>query len=197
MKASEVLQVLKSSIAVTKESGADQVSLVDLEAYVERLEETAKQTPEGAAAGDAAMEAYRADLTAWISSRQQRHEYDLEMLRAVITTGQSGLKSSLLINGGAAVALLAFIGGLWPKVESQSIIEALATSLAHFVFGVLSAAVATGFTYFSQAGYGNEFGRASHSIGRVGHICAVLGVFAAYVLFGRGAWLTYVAVSGG
>jgi hypothetical protein len=197
MKASEVIQVLKSSIAATRGSGADQVSLADLDAYTERLEETAMQTPEGTAAGDAAMEAYRADLAAWISSRQQRHELDLQMLRAVITTGQSGLKSSVLINGGAAVALLGFIGGIWPKVESPSILEALATSLIHFVFGVLSAAVATGFTYLSQAGYANEFGRSSRFIGRAGHIIAVLGVLCAYVLFGRGAWLAYLAVGNG
>ncbi|MCZ8488592.1 hypothetical protein O9992_19380 [Vibrio lentus] len=33
----------------------------------------------------------------------------LEMFKPVITTGQSALKSSMVINGGAAVALLAYL----------------------------------------------------------------------------------------
>ena len=39
-------------------------------------------------------------------------ETSLEMFRSVITTGQSALKATMLLNGGAAVAMLAFVGKL-------------------------------------------------------------------------------------
>jgi len=197
MKASEVIQVLKGSIVASKEAGVESVSLADLEAYATRLEKAAAGTPDDVAAGEAAMEKFRTDLTEWISFRQRQHEHNLEMLRSVITVGQSALKSALLINAGAAVALLAFVGKVWSTDPTEPDLKSLATALLHYVSGVLSAAVAAGTTYFSQAGYGGEFGAASMSIGRVGHVLAILGVVGAYILFGRGSWLAFLAVGGG
>lgn len=194
MKSSEVIQMFKESIAITKSNGVEHVPIENLEAYAAELQEVVEQTPEDVAAGEAAMEEYRARLTAWISSSQHSHELSLEMLRSVITVGQSALKSALLINGGAAVALLAFIGRIWGAAESQPVLGALSVALMAYVSGVLSAAAAAGATYFSQAGYGGEFGRASHRVGRVGHVLAVLFVLGSYVLFGTGSWLAFKAI---
>ncbi len=198
MKSTEVVEVLRGAVANTKEAGVKQVSIADLEAFSARLAETVARTPADAAAGDAAMEAYRAELSAWVSSRQQDHEHNLEMLRATITTGQSALKSALLINGGAAVALLAFIGSAGSAWSSNKIAEALpdiSAALLLYVFGVLAAAVAAGATYLSQAGYGNEFGKASRCVGYIGHVLAVVGVLASYILFGRASWLAYLGIA--
>jgi hypothetical protein len=195
MKSTEVVEVLRGAVANTKAAGVKQVSIADLEAFSARLVETVARTPADAAAGDAAMEAYRAELSAWVSSRQQDHEHNLEMLRATITTGQSALKSALLINGGAAAALLAFIGSAW---SSNTIAEALpdiSAALLLYVFGVLAAAVAAGATYLSQAGYGNEFGKASRCVGYIGHVLAVVGVLASYILFGWASWLAYLGIA--
>lgn len=196
MKSSEVIKTLKGAIQATREQGVNKVSLDDLEAYAEKLDQLSQETPENAAAGEAEMEKYRADLSAWISSRQQVHEVNLEMLRSVITVGQSALKSALLINGGAAVALLALIGKLWAGAEIESALGEVADGLLQFVWGVLSAAAAAGATYFSQAGYAGEFGRLSQAVGRTGHVLAVLGVFLSYYLFAQGALTTFEAVRG-
>ena len=196
MKSTEVIDTLRGAIASTKETGVKQVSIADLEAFAARLAETVARTPPDVAAGEAAMEAYRAELSAWVSSRQQNHEHNLEMLRATITTGQSALKSALLINGGAAVALLAFIGSVWSSNKTVEALPEITSALLLYVFGVLAAAVAAGATYFSQAGYGNEFGKASKYVGRIGHVLAVLGVLASYVLFGRASWLAFVGLGG-
>ena len=197
MKASEVVDILKSSIAATRESGVDTVSLSDLEAYAHKLSETASETPEDVAVGEAAMERYRAEHDVWISSRQQLHEHNLEMLRSVITVGQLALKSALLINGGAAIALLALVGQVWSSNDGKLALGSLATALLYYVFGVLSAAVAAGTTYISQAGYAGEFGSASLFIGRLGHVATLLGVIGAYVLFSRGSWIAFMAIVGG
>lgn len=118
MKASEILQAIKSTIASSKNNNVQHISIDSLEAYIAHLEELSKKTPDDVAAGGAAMEAYKADLNSWVASRQQRHEFNLEMLKATITTGQTALKSSLLINGGAAVAMLAFVGNMWGVKKS-------------------------------------------------------------------------------
>jgi hypothetical protein len=195
MKSTEVVEVLRGAVANTKEAGVKQVSIADLEVFSARLAETVARTPADAAAGDAAMEAYRAELSAWVSSRQQDHEHNLEMLRATITTGQSALRSALLINGGAAAALLAFIGSAWSSNRIAEALPDISAALLLYVFGVLAAAVAAGATYLSQAGYGNEFGKASRCVGYIGHVLAVVGVLASYILFGRASWLAYLGIA--
>ena len=195
MKSSEVVQIFKGAIESTKRNGIERVSIEDLEAYAARLEEAVHESPEGVDAGEANMERYRADLSAWITARQHQYEHNLEMLRSVITVGQSALKSSLLINGGAAVAVLAFLGRLLSSESASVSIDGLSLALLQFVWGVLAAAIAAGATYFSQAGYGGEFGSWSRKIGIGGHIVAVVGVFAAYGFFGVGAWQAYSAIN--
>ncbi|GHA85507.1 hypothetical protein [Modicisalibacter luteus] len=197
MKSTEVTQVLKSAIAITKGKGVEHVAIADLEAYADMLQETVASSPEGIALGEAALEEYKANLSSWVSSSQQRHEMDLEMLRAIITVGQSALKGALLINGGAAVALLAFIGKIWGNTDTQPTLIALSAALLSYVFGVLSAAMAAGATYFAQAGYANEFGRFSQGVGRAGHIAAIGFVFGAYYLFAQGSWMAFKAIGVG
>lgn len=197
MKTAEVIEMFRSAIANTRQSGTTQVTIEDLEAYASYLEKTAAKTPNDVAVGDAVMEKYKANLSAWIGARQQHHELDLEMLRATLTMGHTTLKSALLINGGAAVALLAFIGGIWSKESSKAAISAVSESLYLYVIGVLSAALAAGASYFAQAGYGGEFWKVSRTIGRIGHTLAVLFIVAAYVFFARASWLAFIGLNSG
>jgi hypothetical protein len=64
---------------------------------------------------------------------------------AAINGGNLALRMVLLINGGAAVALLSFMGGL-PKDQRQ----AVASALAWFAWGVVAAASALGLAYFTN-----------------------------------------------
>ena len=190
------IQVFKGAIDATRKRGVEQVSVNELEAYAEKLEKIASETPEDISAGDAKMEEYRRNHTAFVAARQQEHENNLEMLRSVITVGQLAIKSALLINGGAAVALLAFVGKLWSSGAVDPVLDGVASGLIQYVWGVLFAAVAAGATYFSQAGYAGEFGNVSHNVGVGGHYVAVLGVLVAYVLFAMASWTTYQAIQG-
>ena len=95
-----------------------------------------------------------------------------------------------------------FYRGTWKALRAHTAnmdtLVALGTSAAYglslFVWGVLTAACAAGATYLSQAGFGNEFGRHSQRIGAIGRGLAIVGVVAAYVLFGFGAWRAYVSL---
>lgn len=196
MKASEVLGILKDAVSTAQEAGVAHVAIEDLKTFAADLGRTSAESPEGVSAGDASMEVYKAKLVALGNSLQQEHASNLEMLRATITTGQSALKSALLINGGAAAATLAFIGSVWSSTKTPALLPSLAYGLSLFVWGVLSAACAAGATYLSQAGYGGELGSRSQSIGGIARALAIVGVVGAYGLFGYAAWQTYVAVSG-
>jgi hypothetical protein len=117
------------------------------------------------------------------------------MLRATIMTGQSALKGSLLINGGAAIAVLAFLGNAWTKEFPRRVLLDASYGLSLFVWGVLAAATALGATYLSQAGYGDEFGKHSNRIGGYGRTLAILLVITSYVLFAFAAWQVYSSLS--
>ena len=82
----------------------------------------------------------------------------LYIFNAGLVLGQNALKSVILINGGAAVALLAFIGHIWPKEQPSQLIH-LGGSLQWFVYGVFFAAVASGITYVTQIIYAVYFQR--------------------------------------
>lgn len=114
-------------------------------------------------------------------------ETSLEMFRTVITTGQSALKATMLLNGGAAVAMLAFVGKL---VEYKTAFTAqIGFAVLMFAFGALASVAATGGTYLSQLLYASSNSWAKKiAIGL--HITSIVLVAGSLMLFGYGAWLT-------
>ncbi len=56
-----------------------------------------------------------------------RSEQRLELLRSAVKAGESGLKMLLVINGGAAVALLAFLGNVLTKDAPKGVQPSLPT----------------------------------------------------------------------
>ena len=118
---------------------------------------------------------------------QQLHS--VEMFRSVIGYGNATLKSAMLINGGAAVALLAFIGNIWVKGVNSDAVDSLTNGIALFTFGVLAAALGTGGSYLTQYFYNEGFQRTGIGF----HIFSILIVLLAFALFGFGACESYQA----
>lgn len=185
MDANEVVSLLKKLVSDQKAKGDSTLSIAGMEAALVELEKVVAHSDESKPTGTE-LERYKAILSGHLDHENRLHELRLEMLRAVIATGQMALKTSLLINGGATAALLAFIGKATDKIGGSG--SVLWISVTFFAVGVLTAGVATGATYFSQAGYGNEFGKFSRRIGVTGHFTAILCVIGSYVLFGLGTW---------
>ena len=75
--------------------------------------------------------------------RDQRIDEILESWKTAAAFAAVALKSAILLNGAAAVAMLAFIAN---RGDSGG---ALVPSLRFFVYGVLSASLATAFGYLS------------------------------------------------
>jgi hypothetical protein len=73
--------------------------------------------------------------------------YDIASYQNTNMQGQGAIKAALLINGGASVALLAFVGTTMVKDTQNCLSLPLCFSMLLFVFGVLCAAIASGATY--------------------------------------------------
>ena len=195
MRANEIIAIYTSAIRDAAEQGAESVPVSELERVNGLIIKMAGESPEDVAVGEAALERYKAQLSADAEHRKSLHEFDLEMLRATIMTGQSALKGCLLINGGAAIAVLAFLGNAWTKDFPRRVLLDASYGLSLFVWGVLAAATALGATYLSQAGYGNEFGKHSARVGSYGRSLAIGLVITSYALFACAAWQVYSSLS--
>lgn len=135
MKANEIIQIYTSAIRDASEQGAESVPVSALERVNSLIIKMASESPDDVAVGEAALERYKAQLSADAEHRKSLHEFDLEMLRATIMTGQSALKGCLLINGGAAIAVLAFLGNAWTKDFPRQVLMGASYGLSLFLCG--------------------------------------------------------------
>jgi hypothetical protein len=82
-------------------------------------------------------------------AHDQIYDFSKQLNESVIKTGENTLRACLLINGGAAVSVLAFIGGLASKeLIGVSQLAPVADSLLKFAFGVVAAVASMGLSYF-------------------------------------------------
>lgn len=81
----------------------------------------------------------------------KRDELRRSRLDIVVRSADSALRNAFLVNGGGAVALLAFFGQVSRQAGLSS--SYIATALLLLVVGTFLAAVATGFSFLAQYGY--------------------------------------------
>lgn len=127
------------------------------------------------------------DLTNHAHTLEFERNSKMEMFKSVITTGQSALRAAMLLNGGAAVAMLAFVGKLVEHSSSSS--SAVATAVFLFAIGALLGAMATGSTYLSQMSYAFDGeSRVATVSARLLHVVTVFLVASSLIVFAYGAW---------
>ena len=90
---------------------------------------------------------------------QANQQMEVEMIRATLGFSHLAIKSAILVNGGAAVASLAFAGSL---LQSGQSLDGVPGILTCFWIGVLAGAIAAGAAHVSQRCYA----RASESRSR-------------------------------
>ncbi len=170
-----------------KSKGTAAINCDNLIAYLNEVENSPEPEP---APYD--LEKYRADLQNLVEANKYYHEARLEGFRSVITAGQGAIKSSFLLNGGAALALLAFIGHL--AEVSPGKVSIFAYCILPFTYGVLAIAVTSGFTYLSQWFYESPDARA-HKIGLTFNVICIVLALASYVFFSWGLLRTYAVLA--
>ena len=120
---------------------------------------------------------------------------DKEAFRSVIAFALTTVNAAMLINGGAAIALLAFLGNLEPD-RLVSTRPHSAFALFAFAIGVLAGASGAALGYFTQYRYQSDFvltGKPS-TLGICLHCAAIIVVFLAFFLFVLGVGLSYWAI---
>ena len=76
-------------------------------------------------------------------------DYCRQVNEATIQSGQNTLRMTMLINGGAAVAVLAFLGSLAGKVDMDQV-SRLASTIVWFASGVAASVVGMAAAYFTN-----------------------------------------------
>lgn len=176
---------MKSEIAGLKQQGVAAVYVDNLINYLEAVESSPEQNP-----GPAELERYKAELEQHIEGMKHTYAANLESFRAVITAGQNAIRSMILINGGASVAILAFLGHL--ASTNTGAIPAFAGCLVPFAAGTLLGGLVSGGTYLAQWLYSAQRPQ-FHRAGHVVNWAVIVFGFLAFVSFGSGVWWTYNA----
>ena len=154
MSASRLIEAHRTALKEAEASGLTMIQTSTLHSIFDDLE---KQLSSGFGQPQPLeLEKFRSDLAGSLAYQEHVHNWSLEGFKQIIALGQSTLKSMMLINGGAAVALLAFLGNLITRTGSSANVVAFAGSMRLFVIGVFLAAVAYATTYFSQLFYDGE-----------------------------------------
>ncbi|CAK2015994.1 MULTISPECIES: hypothetical protein [Vibrio] len=180
MKAKEVILDVKKALDTTKQSGAVSISIDAMTNYMTQLEKRIESVGElNRLEHEASLKEFEAANARSIAYSQNATIHQVEMFKSVIASGQTALKSSMIINGGAAAALLAFTGKIWIEGSNALVTNALTSSIFMFCIGILAAAFATGTTYLAQFSYGNEWIKTGNTI----NIVSVLSVLFSYGIF--------------
>lgn len=178
MRAVDFALELKGTVEKLKSDGVNEIKSENLIQYL------AKASKDLASEESMDAELHKANLQKWIEDVKCAHAHSIEMFKSVITAGQNALRTSFLMNGGASVATLAFIGHIATS-DAPSRVQLFVPSLTMFGFGVLIAALASGGTYLSQWFYASERSWAVR-IGFWLNIGTIILGIAAYVVFGFG-----------
>lgn len=85
-----------------------------------------------------------------------RHSFNIESVRGVFMFAVESIKAALLVNGGAAVAVLSFLAQQERGARRVMMSGLASAGLLSFALGVFCAAVAAGFCYFAQDGFSDD-----------------------------------------
>ncbi|NOE18878.1 hypothetical protein GS634_12175 [Ruegeria atlantica] len=112
------------------------------------------------------------------------------MTKAAIGFGQGAIRALILINGGAAIAVMTFIGNF--GTVQAGLISSFSLALLLFSMGVAAAALVAGCSYVTQFFYESSSGRLLKA-GIAFHWLAVLSAIVSLVFF---VWALLTAYHG-
>jgi len=183
MNAKQFAEEMKKTIAELKAKGVEAIKCENIIAYLEEVMKSPEDEPR-----PIDVEKYKADLQRWIDASRYEHESNLEMFRSVIASGQGAIKSSFLLNGGAAVALLAFIAHLAQFDKAN--VPTFGACLVYFALGALAIVITSGFTYLCQWFYASDRAWGQKVGFGLNVACILLGI-GSYGIFAWGLFATY------
>lgn len=134
------------------------------------------------------LERWRGAREVFVAKAKQAADSAIEDFRLVNANGERAVKAAMTINGGGAIAVLAFVGHLVSNHPAAGLVSRFAWPLSLFVGGVLASAAAYGLQYLTQYAYARRW-KAS---GNVSNIVAILTTTGSLAAFGWAARALYV-----
>lgn len=188
MDTKDLIELIRKAVWDVKSQNQSVVSADALLNYLTSIEaEVGRSRSADARALEVDLAKFRADHERNLAHYNATQATSIEMLKSVITFGQTALKNALLINGGAAVALLAFIGNIWGEGIAQNAVAPITNGVILFAFGVLAAALGAGTSYVAQYCYHYHHNKAAKAF----HGLTLVIVVLTYIFFAFGAWEAY------
>jgi len=183
MESKQVLESINNQLAILKGEGHEAVSIEGLEAYLEDLSSQASDSKE------IQLAQYSAQHQSNIEQYKEAKAEWRELFKATVGHAQSAIKLQALVNGGAAVALLAFIGKIWtPDFSANPIASYIPLALVLYCCGVGAAALTQSLTYLSQ----HFFTYNGDKIAEVIRFFAQLTAFSSLALFFIATYVAYL-----
>lgn len=191
MSQNDILDKIIYEVTEFKDKGNTHVSIDSL---IKHLETAKEQSPQN---HDFSLETFKAQQQINIEALKINEAIRLESFKSTIAIGINAAKSCMLINGGASVALLAFIGNIWSKGSLDMAALLVSKGLLMFCIGVFLAAGCSGFTYLAQScftrsslGTMKKWQITGHSL----NFIAIVAGFLSLAAFGAGSYQTYLSM---
>jgi hypothetical protein len=190
----QIIDEIQNAIEELKIIGRKTIRVSALEKYLMKLKSDMTTTTHSSKAErDFTLAHYNAKCEASLAQFNADHEIELEHVKVVSQAGNFALKSAILINGGASVALLAFLGKIWGSatIVQNVLLINMPLALLLFVLGVLSSAVAAGLNYLASSFGREETATRFHLFNGL----TIAFVIVSYIAFGTGGFLGYLTFS--
>ncbi len=199
MGAYDEFAIMRSVVEYAKKLNQDTVAINvnDLDKLLNELEKEYSQhdIPIPEIPSEVKTAYYKAQWESILAQYNVERDSIRDSFRAVIQAGQSALKNAILINGGGAAALLAFLGHIWITKPVANISSYLPYSLLAFALGVLMAAIASGTTYLSQGYYTRYLNDKSNQLllkrGDCRNKITIILIVFSYFLFLSGIFISF------
>ncbi|HGL5978090.1 TPA: hypothetical protein ACKFKV_003869 [Klebsiella oxytoca] len=189
MNSSELLALIKKDVSDVKQNDAETILVDNLLNYLSEIDVT--EQPEDNAL---TLEGIKHQNSTQLELFKIENNFQMESFKAAISIGANACRTFLIMNGGAAIALLAFLGNIWNKSSSTEAASAIATALVLFCMGVVLAGVCAGFSYISQSLFvSSELGNKKSQLywGRAINLMACISGAGSIFIFAYGSFSAY------
>ncbi len=183
----EIVEHVQEIISNTENEGITNVDVSKLKSFFSGLEKRIKEgyPDEDEASYEKLKLEWERNLKQWEAEVSWIQTGYKERLRSTVELAQLTLKSSILINGGAAIATLALLGQIWSPYQPENLLLQLASGTKYFAYGVLLAAISIPFAYLCE-GAGISETKKGNNWSLFFWIIAVLLIVFSYINFGCG-----------
>lgn len=189
MNSLELLNKIKSDVNYAKENRTEAIPVNNLLAYLDGIDLT-----DNGEENHIVLEGLKHQNSTELEILKINNSFQIESFKAVINIGANACRTFLIMNGGAAIALLAFLGNIWNKDSTTQASQAIASALLWFCSGVILAGLCAAFSYISQSLYtSSELGEKKIVtwIGHATNIFACTCGLGSIFIFAYGSFSTY------